>query len=293
MISIIVCSINENFYNKLIVNIARTINVAYEIIKIENSVKNYGICKAYNIGAKKSKFPYLCFLHEDIEFKTEQWGTNLINLMSSDDEIGLIGVAGSTYKSYVPSTWSQGIYQTDYQNIIQHHRYNVIKVSSKTVNDCIQVKVLDGVFLFTKKEIWEKYKFDENSFDKFHCYDLDFSMQVGREFKILVYNKLLIEHFSAGSLNKDWVNYSIKLSEKWQKILPLGNLSKIERRKIEWRNRKIFFLRMNILKFPITTVLKYFLKYNFIKTTSIKDFMSFLLQIVGQKLKILTKKPLY
>ena len=155
-----------------------------------------------------------------------------------------------------------------------------------------EVKTLDGVFLFTKKEVWKKYRFDETTFDKFHCYDLDFCLQVGQQFKIFVFNNLLIEHFSSGSLNKDWVNYSIKLTEKWQNVLPVGNIPKDHQKDIEWRNRKIFFFRMNILGYPFLTSAKVFLKFGFTKDFSLFKTLDFMKAILLRKLKI-TNEPFY
>lgn len=44
-----------------------------------------------------------------------------------------------------------------------------------TVSDCV---VIDGVFMFTTKEIALRHLFDESRFNGFHGYDLDFSTRV-------------------------------------------------------------------------------------------------------------------
>ncbi|MFA6276972.1 MAG: glycosyltransferase [Pedobacter sp.] len=293
MISIIICSINKLLFEQVSKSIAETIGVEYEIVQIENTITNYGICKAYNIGATKAKFPFLCFLHEDILIKSSNWGVEIINFFEQNENIGIVGVAGSTYKSLVPSVWAQGLHHTDHANLIQHYRTSISMNSENPDHKFSEVKTLDGVFLFTKNKIWAQYPFDENTFDKFHCYDLDFCLQIGQHTKIFVFNNLLIEHFSSGSLNRDWVNYSIKLSEKWKSLLPVGNILAHKKKEIEWRNRKIFFLRMNILGYPILTSFKIFLKWHFIKNTSFVNLVKFISNVIGQKLNLLKKKPLY
>ena len=293
MISIIICSINQELYEQVSKSIAATIGVEYEIIQIANAVQNYGICKAYNIGATQAKYPFLCFLHEDILIKSTNWGTAILDFFGQHENIGAVGVAGSIYKSAVPSVWAQGLHGTDYVNLIQHYR-KTVSMNTETVGEQFsEVKTLDGVFLFTKKEVWQAHHFDETTFDKFHCYDLDFCLQVGQQSKIFVFNNLLIEHFSSGSLNKDWVHYSIKLAEKWKSILPVGNIPETYKNDIEWRNRKIFFFRMNILGYPLGQTVRIFLKWNFLKRTSFVELIKFVYNVIGQKLNLLEKKPLY
>lgn len=292
MISIIICSINPTLFEQVSKSINATIGVEYEIIQIDNREANDGICKAYNEGAKKANFPYLCFLHEDILIKSTNWGMPIINFFEHNPEAGLVGVAGSIYKSLVPSVWAQGLHATDHANLIQHYRKTISMHTEYVAEGFSEVKTLDGVFLFTKKEIWEKYPFDASTFDKFHCYDLDFCLQVGQKHQLFVYNHLLIEHFSSGSLNVDWVNYSIKLSDKWAQVLPVGDIPASHQRDIEWRNRKIFFFRMNILGFPFSTSLKTFLGYGYKKNFSVFKTLGFVKDILLRKLK-LTDKPFY
>lgn len=293
MISIIICSINKVLFEQVSKSIADTIFVEYEVIRIDNTITNFGICKAYNLGAAQAKYNYLCFLHEDILIKSNNWGAEIIEFFEQHENVGVVGVAGAVYKSLVPSVWAQGLYNTDHVNIIQHYK-KTTSMNSESVGDHFsEVKTLDGVFLFTTKKVWQAYHFDEKTFDKFHCYDLDFCLQIGQNFKIFVNNRLLIEHFSSGSLNKDWVNYSIKLAEKWKKILPVGDLPYEQKEAIEWRNKKIFFLRMRILGYPLSSRIKFILTWNFNNKLPIIKILQLMYQLIGQKLNIIAKKPLY
>ena len=52
-----------------------------------------------------SKGEYLCFMHDDIFIHTKNWGLELLKTFESDNEIGLIGVAGSKIKTKMPSGW--------------------------------------------------------------------------------------------------------------------------------------------------------------------------------------------
>jgi hypothetical protein len=74
-------------------NITETAGVDVEIIPIDNSDNKYSIFSAYNTGYKKANFEYLCFLHEDISFKTHNWGQKLIQHLSKGGT-GFVGIAG-------------------------------------------------------------------------------------------------------------------------------------------------------------------------------------------------------
>jgi hypothetical protein len=121
MISIIICSVHPSLFILIEENISKTIGTPpFEIIKIDNTNNQYGICTAYNTGAAAAKFPYLCFVHEDVIFRSMNWGEELISFFEKNQETGLIGIAGSKYKSLSPGSWVNGLPSLDCLNLIQH-----------------------------------------------------------------------------------------------------------------------------------------------------------------------------
>jgi hypothetical protein len=105
MLSIIACSRNKTLSNEFTLNIRSTFGVDYEIISIDNSENRYSIFSAYNIGISKSQYPYLCFVHEDVLFHSNNWGVNIISHLQ-DSNTGIIGVAGSDLVTRVPASWA-------------------------------------------------------------------------------------------------------------------------------------------------------------------------------------------
>lgn len=164
----------------------------------------------------------------------------------------MIGVAGSKYKSLSPGGWFNGLPSLDCLNVIQHDKNKSERQNSNPEGENLYVEVItvDGLFLFTTTEVWSENPFDAQTFEGFHCYDLDFSLQVQRKYKIYVTYALLIEHLSMGSLNIDWIKASVLLAEKWKNVLPLGELVHTEKRKIEWQQKKMFFQKMLIYGSP-------------------------------------------
>ena len=274
MISIIVCSVNHTLFEMFKKSVVQTIGVQYEIIKIDNLNKSYSICEAYNLGASKSNHEYLCFAHEDILFKSQNWGAILLKHFEQDSKIGVIGVAGSKYKSLSPSDWPSGSEDLDCINIIQHqkeHNESIRQINNPdNYNSIVEVQTLDGLFMLTRKSIWEKNKFDQQTFKGFHCYDLDFCLQIGKNCKVMVTYEVLIKHLSEGSHNKDWIMNSILLSQKWINYLPVGDLSYDKKKKLEWRQKKLFLQKMLIYGSTKLQTITVFIRFGYIKYFTIK-----------------------
>ena len=74
MLSLIICSRTPKISEELEKNIADTIGCEYELVVIDNSLNKYSIFSAYNEGVKRSIGDILCFMHEDILYKTINWG---------------------------------------------------------------------------------------------------------------------------------------------------------------------------------------------------------------------------
>jgi hypothetical protein len=225
MISIIISSYQPEYLNAFSKNIAENTGVPYELIVVEN--KNaMSLCAAYNIGAKKARYNFLCFSHEDILIQTDNWGSKVVELFQSNNELGLIGVAGNTYKPIMPTHWSfpGADLKTFYMNIFQEYKYEGKRATHMLYNPKSErlsyVAAIDGVWFCTKKEIITENPFDETTFTSFHAYDVDISLAIGRKYKVAVTFDIDIHHFSEGGFGKSWIEETLKLHNKWLPELP-------------------------------------------------------------------------
>lgn len=221
MISIIICSRTSEISIELYQNIDKTIGCDYELIVIDNSRKRYSIFEAYNLGIDKSLGSFLCFIHEDVLFHTQNWGVLLTSIFESNTKIGLIGVVGAKVKSKTPSSWWDCNEEDRITNIIQHftnkekevHNYGFDKQQN------VEVAVIDGVFMALRKD--NKIAF-ETRLQGFHAYDLNLSFEVIKlGYSIVVTNEISIEHYSSGVINESWVKSSYKLHKLYRKQLPV------------------------------------------------------------------------
>lgn len=223
MLSIIICSVNEQLLINLKDNIKKTIAVEYELLVWDNAKKQSSLCQVYNEMAGKAQYPYLCFCHEDIKFETKNWGKILQSIFEKDNSIGLIGVAGSKYKSSTYSGWYTGIAELDCYKIL--HEVNGVEellISSVASNSCAQqVVCIDGVFMVCKKTVWQNHRFNESVLQGFHFYDIDFSLRIAKGNKVVVTNNILIRHITKGGDYGDrWIESAFQFHKSMKDIMP-------------------------------------------------------------------------
>ena len=201
MISVIICSANQAFAQQVQKNIAETIGVTWEPVIIDNTQSPKGITHIYNLGAARAQYDILCFVHEDVLFQTQNWGVKIIESFKNDNSLGLIGIAGSKYKSKTPSGWYSGFPELDCCNITHLNNDNQkqsIYFNPSPGSQTQRVIVLDGVFLCCPRNVWEITRFDDILLKDFHLYDLDFSSRVAEKYKVIVTFGIDIIHITKG-----------------------------------------------------------------------------------------------
>ena len=227
MISIIVSTHKPEFLKNLVNSIPDTIGVNYEVIPVANH-NQFSLCNAYNQGLAKAKYDYLCFVHEDVIFKSIGWGAEIISVLNDNKDIGLIGVAGSKFKSSLPLGWHISILQEMRRGCIFQGQNSYESVFDDFSPDKVSQQIedvvcLDGVILFTKKSVFKECLFDEALLKGFHGYDIDFSLQVFFSGKrVVVDREIKIFHFSLGQFGKDKAKAEWRISRKWFGYLPMS-----------------------------------------------------------------------
>src|SRR5687767_3493503 len=225
MISVVICSVNKNLALQVKRNIDQTIGVRWQLVLLDNNVLKKSIAEIYNIGAAQAEFEIICFVHEDVLFRTQDWGKLIVHYFSMDVDLALVGVAGSTYKSRAFSGWSTGISSFDCSNVLhinksgQEERLYSNPFSSKALQNTV---TLDGVFICAKKECWQKHQFDEG-IKGFHLYDIDFSVRNAKSGKVAVTYEIDLVHLTeGGNFGDEWLNNTIAWHNKFKDQLPIA-----------------------------------------------------------------------
>lgn len=252
MLSIIICSRQKDITQSLKNNIKETIGVDYELIVIDNSTNKFSIFTAYNEGISRAKGEILCFMHEDILFHTLEWGKKIKNHFV-DKKVGLVGVIGGHVIMNYPSTWCctnliSGNYIQGYTDKNGNYDNTLVINDNYLNNELTDVVAVDGFWFCVKYEIFEKIRFDDQTFSGFHAYDIDICMQIhliGK--RVCVIDDVKIEHFSFGTPDDRWLHSMILFQKKWKQYLPIVEgitLSKFETREIRHKLKKKYANRI-------------------------------------------------
>lgn len=225
MISLIVCSVNPDMYEEFSENVNKTIGVEHEIIRFDNREKKWGICKVYNHCFEKAKFPYICFVHEDMFFFTTDWGKILIDFHSKNPKCGVIGFAGSTFVNNTFVQWKIDKRISKVHTFLSYQKdlpvdNNNLRSFFNCKNDFDPVLVLDGMFLFTSRQVCNDVKFDELMLDNFHIYDTDFTFTVSLKYNNYVCSQIDNMHRCKSSFSNEYINGLLAFHKKRNHYLP-------------------------------------------------------------------------
>lgn len=275
MFSIIVCSIYPERLAALHKNIAETIGTPFEMLACDNRKDSRPIAAIYNECASKSNYPYLLFVHEDVQIRTSNWGHILAEKLQ-EDTCGVIGFAGSNIKSHSYSGWPQPLRNSKIAHVWQHKEnespYFWHENISAPFTPCITI---DGFALFLQRRIWEENPFDEKLLHGFHCYDIDLSLTVAQKYKNYICGCIEVEHFSLGSFNRSWYTEVVHMHrKKWRTFLPLfiGTYSQEEIKRNE--EHALYSFLMGMLKSNPHSELLPSILYEFMKFPNTKKHMS-------------------
>lgn len=279
MLSIIVCSVNKQFLNNFKKSTAVTIGVPFELLVWDNKTENKGLCEVYNLMAAKAQYPYLCFCHEDVLFETVNWGHIVIDIFKSNINVGLVGIAGSKYKSNIVSGWFTGIKHFDFYNILHftNGKNEVLRSPQHWPEQEQQVACIDGVFMVCKKEVWEQHFFNQTLLRGFHFYDIDFSIRVAAHYSVIVTNRIHLVHITKGGDYGDhWLKEAFIYHNAQKKNLPFSVLpvnakqvnviiakqwlDRLKKEKISFNNKKMLLKLMPVNKLKVGySVIKFLL----------------------------------
>jgi glycosyltransferase involved in cell wall biosynthesis len=221
MISVVVCTqkpVSDTAHER---NIRKTAGADIEYLRIDNSSNSYSLAAAYNKGVEQSEGNIIVFMHDDVFFMEGNWAA-VLESKFANESTGLVGVAGTQYLFADNPGWVVAGRPFIRGHVI--HELNNGQVYTLTVFNWerpdAEVVAVDGLFFAIRKDLFTTIRFDEQTFDGFHFYDLDICMQVRRSHKLIVTWDLLIKHQSGGSFNDNWKKYAFRFSEKYRQELP-------------------------------------------------------------------------
>lgn len=207
---------NEDFIN----HIDTTIGVEHSTHAYVNH-NEFSLPQIYNNAIKEhhDDEAIMIFCHNDIIFKTKNWGKKLLGKFNNLD-YQIIGVAGSTYMPDTGRWWDKPHTMV---GIVEHTNGLRTWVSEYSKEPYMGVKdtvLIDGLFMAV--DTTELAHFFDEDFKGFHFYDVSFCIPNWLDgLNIGVVTDLRILHKSIGMTNQEWENNRKQFVEKFKKDLPL------------------------------------------------------------------------
>lgn len=228
MISAIICTRSKDIASDQRSNIEESVGADVEIVVIDNSANTETIFSAYNKGVKSAKGDLLCFVHDDVRFRTSGWGKRIETHFLADEKLGMIGFAGAHFLPDAPMYWDESPFISEHNLTTRNGQTEqCFSLEHFCENALSEVAAIDGMCFFVRRSLFDSIAFDEATFNGFHLYDMDISMQVRNAgFKVCVCNDVLVEHFY--DYNPSKAGFGLfeanlrKFYEKWSSHFPLS-----------------------------------------------------------------------
>lgn len=212
MLSVVFCSIDDAR--------ASSIERHYRVLLGEEPHEIIGIrdarslAEGYNRGIDRAVGDVVVFSHDDIEFlDPAPWLARLKSHLSGFD---LIGLAGTT--RLISAAWAQAGPPHTYGQVgeldgrVEPFRVLICSVPAPVVPG---IQAVDGLFFAVHRRVVDRIRFDERTFDGFHCYDVDYSYSAHLAgFRLAVATDLPVLHASQGSFDQRWDFYAKRFVEK-------------------------------------------------------------------------------
>lgn len=222
-ISVIVCSVQDPSWKVHEKNIAQTIGVDYEYLRVDNRGNPRSLAGAYQFGLEQACGEICVFVHEDVFFLEPNWGQCLLQKFRSQNSLGALGVAGASlilpefpawFKAGRPWIHGRVLHQNPSTGEMLLCHYSP---KDRTLDQSVQV--LDGLLICAQRDLALQVGWDAQTFQDFHLYDMDFSLRMARKASVQVTQDLLVVHLSAGNFGQKWWQEAEKFTLKHLPLL--------------------------------------------------------------------------
>jgi hypothetical protein len=213
--------LSEEENQKFIQHIGATIGVKHKAVCYPN-FNQFSLPEIYNRAIKEhnNETAIIVFCHNDISFKTKEWGKILLNIFNYKN-FQIIGVAGTTFLAENGVWWHD---RSKMHGVVEHTNGITTWVNEYSPPKKGFVKpvvLVDGLFIAADCnnicDLWDE------EFKGFHLYDLSFCVPNYLDgCEIGVTTDIRILHQSVGMTNQQWEENRKQFVEKYKNDLPIS-----------------------------------------------------------------------
>jgi len=194
----------------------------WEMVRIPDA---RSLAEGYNRGIAQARGDILVFSHDDVEIMAPGLGGRLRSHLSRFDVLGAAGanrvISGAWLAAGPPYIYGQIVHLIG----IGPFNVDVYGAPRRVVGG---IQALDGLFMAATRSACERIQFDEQTFDGFHLYDMDFSYAAFRAgLKLCVACDIPLLHYSPGRFDDNWRTYADRFQQKWN-ITPPEKMPKFQ-----------------------------------------------------------------
>jgi len=170
MISVVCVYNNESIFTNVLLKSLQKQTARYELIALDNtSGRFHSAAEAYNFGGASAKGDYIMFVHQDMFLARSTWLEDVEHILGHLPTLGLAGVAGVVNISEGGSLKHRWRTSGGFLGEATVVEFPGVRVPE-------EVETLDECLLLIPRPVFDKLKFDETTFDAWHCYAADYCL---------------------------------------------------------------------------------------------------------------------
>jgi len=171
MITVVCVYNSERSLGSVLLRSLKDQTAKFELVTIDNSDNRYrSAAEALNYGGAKAKGDYIMFVHQDVWVGSNSWLEEVEGTLRSIQDLGVAGVAGM----------SDGGANDNERRRWSIEDFGELWRGSRPVEKPDIVQTLDECLLIVPRHVFDKLKFDEDTFDGWDCYGADYCLSVAQ-----------------------------------------------------------------------------------------------------------------
>jgi hypothetical protein len=211
-VSVVICSVDEAKFAAASRSFARAFgDWQHELVGIHDA---RSLAEAYNRALRACRGEIVVFSHDDVEVLSPDLGGALARAFGQADVVGIVGTERLTGPA-----WAWAGREPARGRIVQPAAPGEgleLLVLGAPDGVAAGLQALDGVFLAVRREQALALGFDEQAFDGFHLYDIDFTYRAFRQgLRVAVTPEILLRHDSLGGFDERWSSYASRFRARF------------------------------------------------------------------------------
>jgi hypothetical protein len=164
--SIICVYNNRQKLNEYLIRSLNQQTVPFELLAFDNTGGGaISAARILNETARKARFEYLMFVHQDVALDSNDWLANVQRDLGSLYRLGAAGVAGKNENGLAASV---------------SHGNPPFFVGPENLHESVRVQTLDGCLMIVPRKIFSRISFDEKTIEGWYLYVVDYCLDLTR-----------------------------------------------------------------------------------------------------------------